>query len=153
VLDVELGEAVDLNDFDGFVERLPQIARQRIVGFLVEAELGDGAGLVPTRIVVIARGIVQTQLHVVMRANPLARVDRAALERSVDFSGWHEDDGAARLGDYLAAEAGNAHLEPFVVGDRNDLLPEPTGHLRSDCWPWAWHEIEAGVHLFPELEP
>src|SRR5262249_7697493 len=149
VLDVELREAIDLNDFDGFVERLPQVDWERIVGFLVEAELGHGAGLVPTRIVVIASGVVQAQRHVVMRANPFARVDRAALERSVDLSGWHEDDGAARLGDYLAAEARNTHLESLVVADRDDLLPEPAGHLRSDCWPWARHEIEASVQLFP----
>src|SRR5262249_51624797 len=115
----------------------------------VETKLRHGAGLVPTRIVVVASRLMQAEDHVVVRPDPFARVDHAALECAVDLSGWHEDDGGARLGDHLAAEARNAHLEPFVVVHRDDLLAEPTGHLRSNCRPWPRHEVEGGVRLFP----
>ena len=47
----------------------------------------------------------------------------------------------------------NAHLEPLVVADRVDLLPEPSGHLRGDRRAGARHEVEGGVRLLPELEP
>src|SRR5688572_14392611 len=56
VLDVVLGEAIDLNDLGGVFERAPKIHRKRLAGLLVEPEAGHGAGLVPAGIVV-ARGV------------------------------------------------------------------------------------------------
>src|SRR3989442_15854214 len=98
---------------------------------LVEAELGGVAGLVPARVVVVPRGLVKAQLHVVMRPDKFGRVDHAPLESGVDLRARGEDRRTARLDVDLAAEArANAHLESLVVADRADLLPEPSGHLR-----------------------
>src|SRR2546427_3704775 len=47
VLDVVVLEAIDLHGGGGMVERPPQIDRERLVGLLVEAEFGRGAGFVP----------------------------------------------------------------------------------------------------------
>src|SRR5438876_2488241 len=130
VLGVEVREAVDLHGGHGMVERPPQIDRERLVCLLVEAELADGPGLVPARVVVVARSIVEAEFHVVVRADPFAGVDDAPLEGGEDPGGRDEDSRAARLDDDLVAEArANAHLEPLVVADRVDLLPEPSSHL------------------------
>jgi hypothetical protein len=39
------------------IERPPEIDRERLVRFLVEAEVVYGAGLVPARVVVVPGGI------------------------------------------------------------------------------------------------
>src|SRR5689334_20290891 len=88
-----------------------------------------------------------------MRPNPFARVDHAALERSVDLAGWSEDHSAARLGDDFAAEAGDAHLEAAVIADRVDLLSEPSRHLWRNRRARARHEVEGGVRLLPQTQP
>src|SRR6266446_8100109 len=80
VLGVEVREAIDLHGSDGMVECPPQIDRERLVCLLVEAELADGPGLVPARVVVVARGIVEAEFHVVMGPNPFAGIDDAPLE-------------------------------------------------------------------------
>src|SRR5437016_2171779 len=154
VLRVVVRKTVDLHCRGGMVERPSEIDRERLVRLLVEAKLGRHAGLVPAWVVVVTRGIVQAQLHVVMGPDPFTGVDHAPLERGVDLGGRGEDRRAARFDIDLAAEAcANAHLEPLVVGDRGDLLPEPSGHLRRERRAGARHEVEGGVGLFPELEP
>ena len=130
VLGVEVGEAVRPGRRRGMVERPLQVDGERLVRFLVEPELVHRPRLVPAWVVVEGRGIVETELHVVMRTDPFTRVDDAALERGVDLTAWGQNRRAARPGVDLAAEAGtNTHLEPFVVADRGDLFPEPSGHL------------------------
>ena len=124
-----------------------------VVGLLVEAELGRGPGLVPARVVVVPRGRVEAELHVVVRSDPLRGVDHAPLEGGEDLARRRQDDRAARLGDHLAAEPRDAHLEALVVADRADLLPEPAGHLRAGRRTRTWDEVERGVDLLPELEP
>ena len=115
VLRVVLHEAVDLDRRARVVDDVPEVGRQGLVGLLVEAELGGRAGLVPAGVVVVAGGVVEAELHVVVGADPLGRVDDAALERRVDLAARREHHGAAGLGDDLAAEARDAHLQPLEV--------------------------------------
>src|SRR6266550_1359923 len=68
VLRVEVRAAVDLHGRGGMVEHPLQIDRECRVRFLVEAELVYGARLVPARVVVVRRGLVKAELHVVVRA-------------------------------------------------------------------------------------
>src|SRR5262245_59368322 len=135
------------------VECVPQIDRERIVCLLVEAELGRGAGLVPAGVVVVLRGLVVTENHVVVWSDVLGRVDDPSFERGVDMARSQCNDGCSGFLDNFAAEAGDAHLEPLVVGDRRDLLPEPSAHFRGALAGWARHEVEGRVGLLPELEP
>src|SRR5712691_1211104 len=85
VLGVKLAETINLDCRGGMVERPLQIGRECLVRLLVEAELGRGARLVPTRVVVVARGLLETQLHVVMRPDPFGGVNHAPLESGVDI--------------------------------------------------------------------
>src|SRR5262250_1066528 len=80
ILQVEVGRSIGVHGRHGVIEHASQVDRQPLVGFLVEAELLHGAGLVLARVVVVARGFVETQLHVVVRPDPFGDVDHAALE-------------------------------------------------------------------------
>src|SRR6266481_5147231 len=153
VLRVVVREAIDLHGGGGVIEGPLQIDGKRFVRLLVEAELGRVAGLVPARVVIVPRGLVETELHVVMRPDPFGGVDHAPLQLGVDLGGRGEDRRAARLDIDLAALArADAHLEPLVVADRVRLLPEPSGHLRRDRRGGTGDEVEGRVRLLPELE-
>src|SRR6266542_2387923 len=154
VLGVVVREAINLDCRGGMIERPPQIDRERLVCLLVETEVLRAAWLVPARVVVVLRGPVETELHVVMRSDPFGGVDDAPFKGTVDLVAWNVDRRAARSNDDLAAEGrAHAHLEPLVIADRVDLLPEPSGHLRGKRYTWARHEIEAAIRFLPELEP
>src|SRR5262245_7827350 len=104
-----------------------QVNRQRLVRFLVEAEVVGGTRLVPARVVVVARGLVKAQHHVVVWPHPFTGVDDTPLERGIDIGGRYEDDGAPRSGIDLSTERANAHPEALVVADGAHPLPEPSG--------------------------
>src|SRR5437870_12679154 len=89
-----------------------------------------------------------------MRPDPFGGVDDASLEHGVDLGGGGEDRRGARPDDDLAGEViTKTHLQPFVVADGVDLLPEPSPHLRGKRRAGARHEVESGVGLLPKLEP
>src|SRR5262249_60171741 len=140
--------------WSGSVGGAPQIDWERLVRLLVEAKLGHRAGLVPAGIVVVARGLVQAELHVLMRPNPFGSVDYAPLEGGVNVGGGSDHRRAARLGNDLAAERRTyAHLQPLEVADRGDFLSEPSGHLRAVRRSGTRHEVEGGIRLLLDLEP
>ena len=147
-------KAVDGDGGDRVVQRAAQIDRQRLVRLLVEAELADGSGLVPSREIVVARRVVEPELQIVVRPHPLGRVDDAALERREDAGGRDQDRRGARPGDDLVPEScADPEPEALEVGDRVDLLAEPSGHLRRECRALTRDQVERGVGFFPELEP
>src|SRR5262249_55277122 len=104
VLCMVFGESMDLDGRGGMVEHPPQLDRERVVRLLVETKLVGNAGLVPARIVVVARGLVEAELHVVMGPDPFGGVDPPALERGEDFRARGEDRRASRLDIDLAAK-------------------------------------------------
>src|SRR5688572_522367 len=106
------------------------LRRQAVVRLLVEAELRDRRGLLPTRVIVVARGILEAELEIVVRPDELRGVDGAAFERRVDLARRQQHDGRARLRVDLPGETGDAGLEAFEIIDGVDLLPEPAAHLR-----------------------
>src|SRR5262249_53889685 len=86
VLHVEVRQRVNLDGGRGMVEHPPEIDWKGLVRLLVEGEFVRGAGLVPTGIVVIARGLVQTELHIVMWTDVLGGIDDPSLEGGVDVA-------------------------------------------------------------------
>src|SRR6516164_10173137 len=143
---MEIGGAIDMNRRHDVVERALQVDRKRLVRLLVEAELVRRPGLVPAGIIVIARGPMQAELHVVVRPDPLRGVDHATLERGEDVGARGQRRRAARLDVHPAAEArANAHPEALEVGDRVQLLAEPSGHLWSLRPARTWYEVEGAV--------
>ena len=154
VFRVVIGEAVDLDRHGRMVQNPPQFRREPLERLLVEDELGHRARFMPARIVVVTRGPVQAQLHVVVGPDPFGGVDDTPFERRVDVAAGGDRRRAARFDIDQPAEArADAHPEPLVVADRVHLLSEPSGHLRGDAGAWTGHEVEGGVRLFPQLEP
>src|SRR5262249_48952939 len=98
-LSMVVRQAIDLHGRGGVVERSPEIDWKGFVRLLVEAEVTHGAWLVPTRVVVVARGLVQAELHVLVRPDPFGGVDHAPLEGSVDVAAWGKYRRAASPGD------------------------------------------------------
>ncbi len=152
VLRVEFREAVDLHRGDRMVEHPTQVHRECLVRLLVETEPGDRTGLVPARIIVVAGGLVQAQLHVVMRPDVFAGIDHAPLEGGVDVGARGDHHRTAGPPHDLAAETRNAHLQPLEVADGVDLPPEPAGHLRGNRGARTRHDVEGGVRLLVEHE-
>jgi hypothetical protein len=121
---------IGMNGSEASARRRRQTSNPCLVGLLVEGELAHGARLVPAGVVVVAGGVVQVELHVVVRPDPLGRIDHAPLQVGEDPGSRNEDRRAARLANHLVAEArANPHLEALEVTNGVDLLPEPTGHL------------------------
>src|SRR3546814_8692559 len=81
--------------------------------------------LVPARVVVELRALVEAEGEVVIGTDPLGGVDGAGLESRRNLAARQVDDVGARSFEDRAAEAGNAHLEALEVLQRADLLVEP----------------------------
>ena len=90
-----------------------------------------GAALPEARIVVVRRDLVEAELLVVVGADPLGGVDRAALQRRIDVAARDLLRHEAELLQHLAGKAADAHLQALQVGDGLDLLAEPAAHLRA----------------------
>src|SRR5687768_12867105 len=125
------------------------LRRQAVVRLLVEAELRDGRGLLRARVIVVARGVLEAELEIVVRPDELRRVDGAAFERRIDLAGRQQDDGRAGLRVDLAGETGDAGLEALEVIDGVDLLPEPAAHLRIRRLSGPRDDAEGCVGFFP----
>src|SRR6266508_5302178 len=85
----------------------------------------------PAWIVVIPGDLVQTELLVVVRTDPLGGIDRAALERWINVGRgdlqWHD----AELRQNHAAQPTDTELETFEIVDRVDLLAVEATHLHA----------------------
>ena len=78
----------------------------------------DGRAAFPEAgIVVERRDLGEAELLVVVGADPLGGVDRAALERRVDVAARDLLRHDAELRHDLAGKAGDAHLQALQVGD------------------------------------
>jgi hypothetical protein len=112
------------------------IGQRSLVGLrqgvpLLDVDHGvDGrAAFPPAGIVVERRHLVEAELLVVIGADPLGGVDRALLQRRIDVAAGDLLRHDAELGEHLAGDAGDAHLQALQVGDGLDLLAEPAAHL------------------------
>jgi hypothetical protein len=99
------------------VEDALEVGGKGLVRLAIEAELGDGAGFVPPRIVVVPRGVLQPQLQVVVGADPLAGVDHTPLEGGVDLRGRRRT-GVAAIVPQTIGPCPMARTFPEGISDR-----------------------------------
>src|SRR6202000_129133 len=66
---------------------------------------------------------------VVIRSDPLGRIDRAFFQRRIDVAAGKLLRHDADLLQYLAGDAADAALQAGEIADRLDLLAEPAAHL------------------------
>src|SRR3546814_9885707 len=85
--------------------------------------------LVPARVVVELRALVEAEGEVVLGTDPLGGVDGAGLESRRNLAARPVDDVGARRFEDRAAEAGNAHLEALEVLQRAGLPVAPAASL------------------------
>src|SRR3546814_15531429 len=81
--------------------------------------------LVPARVVVELRALVEAEGEVVIGTDPLGGVDGAGLESRRNLAARQGDDGGARTFEDRAAEAGNAPPAALEVLQLTELLVEP----------------------------
>src|SRR4029077_3763268 len=90
------------------------------------------AALPPAGIVVVPGDLVQPELLVVVRTDPLGGIDGAAFERRINVGGGDLQRDHTELRQDHAAESADPKLEPFEVVDRVDLLAIEAPHLHAD---------------------
>jgi hypothetical protein len=86
---------------------------------------------VHARIVVVLGSFVELQEVVVVRTNPLGRVDGAGDQVFIDLAARQRHRRCAQLGHDVAAEARNTHLQTRAGRQRVDFLVEPAAHLHA----------------------
>src|SRR5215813_601121 len=138
------GKPGKLDGARGLIQDPPEVGGQGLVGLFVERELAHGAGLMPAGVVVVASGVVEVQLHVVVRSHPLGRIDHAPLEIGEDPGSGDENRRATRLPKHLVAEArADSHLEALEVGRRVDLLSDHPAIWGEKAGPWRGTRLKA----------
>ena len=126
---------------------------QRVPGGLVHLEGGRGSRLPPAWVVVEPRGILESQLLVVVGTHPLDGVDRSPFERRIDLARREILHGHAQAVHYLRTQPGDAHLEPAKVLGSVDFAAEPATHLRAGVACREWQDVEVREGFADELEP
>ena len=132
---------------DHFLELLGQ----RIPGLQVDGQLVTGGRLMPAGGIVICRRLVQPQVPIVIRADPFAGIDHAALQGGENLRGSQQHDFSAHRGDDFSAQAGNPHLEPVIILDAVDRLAVPAAHLGAGVARREANQAFLGVELLPQI--
>src|SRR4029453_10481958 len=105
------------------------VLRQLVPFRQVDKEVVRGAAFPPTGIIVVRRNLVEAELLVIVRTDPLGRINGALLQGRINIAaGDLLGDDAQRL-QRLAGPAADAHLEAFEIVDGLDLFTEPAAHL------------------------
>src|SRR5262249_12015135 len=122
---LDIGEAGGGGD-DGL------IALRQLVPFgQIDQEVLSSAAFPPSRAVVEGSDLVETELLVVIGADPFSGVDGALLQRRIDIAAGdllrHHTERLQRL----AGPAADAEFEPLEIIDGLDLLAKPATHLRA----------------------
>jgi len=73
------GDHVGRDRLAGRLDDRPEIVGQRRPGVCIDHRLEPRARLVPTRVIVIFRSLVQTERNIIVSANPLGRIYCACL--------------------------------------------------------------------------
>ncbi len=134
-------------------DRLLVHRRQGIERLVAAVERQRRAAFPPAGIVVVRRDLVEAELLVVVRTDPLGRIDRALLERRIDVAAGDLLRHHAELRHDLAGEAADAQLQALQVVDRLDLLAEPAAHLGAGMAHQEGGHLVFLVELAHQLEP
>ena len=106
----------------------------------------------PARVVVVLGNRVQTEGQIVVRADPLRRINGPGLQRGEHVAAGHGDSYTTGALENLSAETGNTHAQTLEIGKRVDLGVEPPPHLNPRVTARKRDEPEWFIELLPELE-
>src|SRR6516165_799891 len=134
----------------GFQKRLV-VLRQLVPLGEIDKEVVRGAALPPARIVIKLRDLVETELLVVVGADPLGGIDRALLKRRIDVAAGELLRHHAKFGERLAGPAADPHFQSIEVLDSVDLLAEPAAHLSAGIAHQQALGIERGAEIVDQF--
>src|SRR5262249_55255760 len=95
----------------------------------IDQKVRLGAAFPPAGIVVVLGDLGETELLVIVGADPLGGVDRAFFERRIDIAAGELLRHDTELGQNAPGEPADAKLQTFHVVEALDFLAEPTAHL------------------------
>jgi hypothetical protein len=102
-------------------------------------------------IIVIGRGLVQTERHVEPRPNPFASIDSTGLERRHDLAPRKRHRHGAQPPEHLRARPGHAVPQSLEGLRRGDLVVEPSTHLGTCVGAEKRLDVELAAELVPQL--
>ena len=135
----------------GVADDCLQVRRQPFPHLLVDGQLQRRAGLLPTGVVVILCHPLQAKGQVVIRANPICRINGAGLQGGKDLCPGQLYRRGADLAQHLPGQTGHAHLQPFQVLNAVDFLVEPARHLRTGVTAGERFQVELGIQVIPQF--
>src|SRR5690606_24763038 len=119
--------------------------------FLVEDQLQRRARLVPARVVIELRDLVEAKRQVVVRADPVRRVNHATFQRGKDFTTGQVHGAGTKTLQYLTGKTGHANLQASEILDAVDFLVVPAGQLGAGIAAGKRLQVEARVQFIPQL--
>ena len=105
----------------------------------------------PTWPIVIFCDLMESNLQVIIRADPFSGIDLSILECGDNFFSGQEFSFCADFFEDLAAKSWDTDFEAFNLFERFDSFSEPTAHLRAGITSEEGLDIEIGVEAFPEF--
>ena len=124
---------------------------QAVECFVVDVERQVQGAFPPAGVVIEGGHFVQAQLQIVVRANPLGRINRAFFQRLVNFTGRNVLRHHAQALQHLASKATGAEFQAFKVVQALDFLAEPAAHLGAGVTTGHDDEVVLGVELVQQL--
>ena len=102
-----------------------------LIRFLVHIQRQLRAHFPKARVVVMLGDLVQTQLQIVIGADPLGRVNRAFFQRLVNLAAGNVLWNDTQTLQHAAGESTATELQTLEVRNRVDFLAVPAAHLHA----------------------
>src|SRR5690606_27468429 len=102
-------------------------------------------------VVIELRNLVETKRQVVVRANPVGRINHATFQRGKDFTTGQVDGAGAKTLQHFAGKTGHANLQAGKIFYTVDLTVVPAGQLRAGIATGKRLQVEARVQFVPQL--
>ena len=96
--------------------------------------------------------LVQTQLQIVIRADPFGRVNRAFFQRLVNLAAGDVLGDHAQTLQHAAGESTATKLQSLEVGNRVDLFAVPAAHLHAGITHGEVNNTDFGEVLTQQLQ-
>ena len=105
--------------------------RQSVKFLLVDQKLVFSRRFMPA-CVIVGCDLLEAHVQIERGPDPFQRIDSAAIESRVKFTGGDVGHDDAELGKNFSGKARNPHLQALQIVQRVDLLAEPRVLLGSD---------------------
>src|SRR4029079_6467974 len=109
----------------GLLEYRLIVLRQRVPFFQVDEGEQHRPALPPARRVIMRRHLVEAELLIIIRSDPLAGIERAFFQGRIDIAASNLMRAPPELLENLPGPAADPHLQALEIVDRIDFLAIP----------------------------